>query len=154
MEKINVLCSVLRLYESNFRLLHWNAVGSDFNDSHVSITTNYYEEISDTIDKIAEIGCMLNIMPLNYQETLEVIDSSEYKFLSIDSKKLYTRKEIVSMSDIMLGDICKLLIEVIQDEKIQLPENIGIKSDLEGILAKYITEHRFINKRRLISFEQ
>ena len=58
------------------------------------------------------------------------------------------------MSDIMLGDICKLLIEFIQDEKIQLPENIGIKSDLEDILAKYITEHRFINKRRLISFEQ
>ena len=42
MDKLIELNSVLRLYESNYRNLHWNSKGIDFNDSHKSITTEYY----------------------------------------------------------------------------------------------------------------
>ena len=154
MENIKLLCSVLRLYESNFRLLHWNAIGKDFNDSHNSITAKYYEDLGDTIDKVTEIGCMLSVMPLNYAETLEELNNSNRNFLIVDSKKLYSRKQIIELSDIMLADICKLLVECLQDQTVQLPENIGIKADLESILAQYTLEYRFINKRRMMCVEE
>lgn len=150
MEKIKLLCSVMRFYESNFRLLHWNSVGKEFNDVHVSITTKYYEDLGDDIDKVAEIGCMLNVMPLNYDEVIVNIQDNQFNVLKIESNKLYTRKQIVEFTDTMLGDICKLLVDAIQDETIQLPDNTGIKSDLEAMHSKYNLEYKFINKRRMM----
>ena len=78
--KIKELDAVLRLYEGNFRNLHWNAVGIDFNDSHKSISTEYYEMVSDTIDVVAEIICMLGENPCNYMEAIDILKASEKAF--------------------------------------------------------------------------
>lgn len=145
--KLKLLDALLRLYEQNFRNLHWNSVGEDFNDSHKSITTEYYEMLSKDVDFIAEVLCMYNTNPVNYMEAAEMISSAESKYLLVESGRKYTRKEICEYADVMFKDICKLLSEIIA--QVQNPMDAGIKSELETMLYRYTLQSRYINARRL-----
>ena len=144
--KLVILDALLRLYEQNFRNLHWNAKGEDFNDSHKSITTEYYEMLAEDVDKVAEILSMLGKNPCNYPQALEIINADPGKFVIVDSEKLYTRKEIIEISAIMFNDICNLLSIAI--EELENPLDAGIRSELETLLYNYTLQHRYINKRR------
>ena len=146
--KIKELDAVLRLYEGNFRNLHWNAVGIDFKDSHKSISTEYYEMVSDTIDVVAEIICMLGENPCNYLEAVKIaMNNGEHKYVVVKSTEKYDRPAIVELSNMMLMDICQILSDCI--EEVQEPINAGIKSELESILFDYTIQARYINARRL-----
>jgi DNA-binding ferritin-like protein len=149
LQKLN---AVLRMYESNFRILHWNAKGIDFNDSHKSITTEYYEMIGKTIDQIAEIMARLGENVPNYVEVLNILKSDNNKdYMIIDPSDLYTREQIVKLADTMLNDICLVIIDCLEDPSIQnLAINAGIKSELESIYSEYDLQARYINKRRLM----
>lgn len=148
MSKLVELDVVLRLHEQNFRNLHWNAKGNDFDDSHKSITTEYYEMVSADVDKVAEILAIKGIDPPNYMEIAEYINHSETTYSLVDSKRHYTRADIIKMSDIMLNEICKLLavcIEELEDDIMAA----GIKSELETLLYNYTLQAKYINKRRM-----
>ena len=144
--KLKLLDALLRLYEQNFRNLHWNSVGLEFNDSHKNITTEYYEMVSKDVDLVAEILCMFNTNPANYAEAFELISNTEKKYLIVDSSKKYNKAEIVQLSQVMLNDICDLLAAVIQ--QLQNPLDAGIKSELETMLFNYTKEARYLNARR------
>jgi len=144
--KLVVLDALLRLYEQNFRNLHWNAKGEDFNDSHKSITTEYYEMVSEDVDKIAEILAMLGTNPCNYPQAMEIISNQQEKYIIVDNTKLYTRAEIIEVSQIMFNDICNLLSASI--EELNNPLDAGIRSELETLLYNYTLQYRYINKRR------
>jgi DNA-binding ferritin-like protein len=144
--KLVLLDALLRLYEQNFRNLHWNAKGEDFNDSHKSITTEYYEMVSEDVDKIAEILAMLGTNPCNYPQALEIINADPGKFVIVDNNKLYTRAEIIEISGIMFKDICNILSVAI--EELENPLDAGIRSELETLLYNYTLQYRYINKRR------
>lgn len=146
--KLVELNSILRLYESNFRNLHWNSVGENFDDAHKSMTTDYYEMLSTTIDETAEIIAMLGQNAPNYIEAVKIIEDSKKYHVLIESNKLYTRKDIIDYTNVMLNDICELLTEVLNDDIIQ--NDIGIKAKLEGILYDYTLQAKYINKRRTI----
>lgn len=146
--KLVILDALLRLYEQNFRNLHWNAKGEDFNDSHKSITTEYYEMVSEDVDKIAEILAMLGTNPCNYPQAMDIIGQQAEKYLIVDNSKLYTRAEIIEISEIMFNDICNLLSESI--EELNNPLDAGIRSELETLLYNYTLQHRYINKRRMV----
>lgn len=144
--KLVVLDALLRLYEQNFRNLHWNAKGEDFNDSHKSITTEYYEMVSEDVDKVAEILAMLGINPCNYPQAMEIVSQQEEKYIIVENDKLYTRAEIIEISQIMFNDICNLLSASI--EELNNPLDAGIRSELETLLYNYTLQFRYINKRR------
>ena len=146
-EKLVELDAVLRIYEQNFRNLHWNSKGIEFNDSHKNITTEYYEMVSDDVDKIAEILAMLNLDAFNYLEAADYITKSETKYFIVDSKAHYSKLDICKFTDIMLNDICNILSAAIEDMKD--PINAGIKSELESLLYNYTLQARYLNKRRL-----
>lgn len=150
MKCLQELDSALRLYESNFRVLHWNSAGLDFNDSHKSITTELYEMTSDNVDKVAEILCMVGMTPGNYIDILNILRESDTEYRAVESNKLYSRQEICELVDTMLANICKLLSESI--EALSSPLDAGIKSELETMLYEYSIQYRYINKRR-ITFE-
>ena len=146
--KLKELDAILRIYETNFRVLHWNSVGIDFNDSHREISTEYYEIVSGTIDKIAEMLCMLGENPCNYLEAVKIaMNNGEHKYVVVKSTEKYDRPAIVELSNMMLMDICQLLSDCI--EEVQEPINAGIKSELESILFDYTIQARYINARRL-----
>lgn len=148
--KLQKLNALFRLYEANFRNLHWNSKGLDFNDSHKSITSEYYEMMSDDIDVTAEMIVRLDENPLNYIEITQFIqEDQESKYLVVASGDLYDRLSIVKFADVMLGDICKCIEECLAEDAINAPENIGIKSDLETMHGKYDLQYRYINKRRM-----
>lgn len=147
--KLVELNSVLRLYESNFRNLHWNSVGEEFNDSHKSITTEYYNMISITIDVTAEMLAMLGCNAPNYVEALENLKNGERNYMVVDSNVLYDRRKIVVFANVMLKDICELISEVLREDEINDPRNVGIKSELESILYQYDLQCRYINAKRI-----
>ena len=145
--KLVELDAVLRIYEQNFRNLHWNSKGIEFNDSHKNITTEYYEMISADVDKVAEILAMLGIDPFNYLEAAEYVTKSEVKYFVVDSKTHYSKLEICKFADIMLNDICTIIAAAI--EEVTDPINAGVKSELESMLYNYFLQARYLNKRRL-----
>jgi DNA-binding ferritin-like protein len=141
----------LRLYHSNLLNLHWNSHGMDFNDSHKSITTEYYELCDKYIDITAEMLARLNVYAPNYIEVVQYISKSSENFHVVDSKKLYTREEIVSLIDTMLESILSFIAKSLNDEEIKDNiTNVGIKSDLEAMYSEFDLQYRYINKRRMV----
>ena len=146
-EKLVELDAVLRIYEQNFRNLHWNSKGIEFNDSHKNITTEYYEMVAADVDKVAETLAILGLDPFNYLEAAKFITESESKYFIVDSKTHYSKLEICKFADIMLNDICTILAAAI--EELSNPLDAGIKSELETLLYNYSLQARYLNKRRL-----
>lgn len=144
--KFKMLNDVMRLYENNFRIMHWNSTGEEFNDGHVNITEKYYDMLAENIDKVSEIMGMLNIFPDGYDlDTLP----EDNRFIRVDSNKYYSRKEAIEISEQMLNDISNLIVIVLEDQIINLPNNAGIKSELETLLYTIQFESRYLNKRKL-----
>ena len=144
--KFKMLNDVMRLYENNFRIMHWNSAGEEFNDGHVNITEKYYDMLAENIDKVSEIMGMLNIFPDGYDlDTLP----EDNRFIRVDSNKYYSRKEAIEISEQMLNDISNLIVIVLEDQIINLPNNAGIKSELETLLYTIQFESRYLNKRKL-----
>lgn len=148
--KFKVLNAVLRLYESNMRNLHWNSAGEEFNDSHKSITEEYYELLAETVDKISEIMAIFEINAPNYVEVLMIIKQCEKSFLVVESTKLYSRADVVRLIDVMFKDIIELIVDVLEDYTFENPANAGVKSELENILYTFTFQQKYINGRKLV----
>ena len=148
-EVLTELHSVLRVYCSNFSVLHWNSVGEEFNDAHKNITTDYEDKFHDAVDPVGEYITRLGANPLNYAETLEFLNNSESKYLVVSSKQLYTRAEIIKLTQAMLCDTCRLFVKALDDEEINQTVNASIKSDLESLYNVFDLEFRYINARRI-----
>ena len=107
--KLKLLNAVMRLHESNIRNLHWNSAGEEFNDAHKEITTEYYELLSDNVDKTAELLAMFGINAPNYIEVIQTIKESGSDYMLVNSNKLYNREEIIKIMDDIFNDIIILL---------------------------------------------
>ena len=105
--------------------------------------------ISESIDEVAEFISRLGGNAPNYMEVCEILNSQERRYLIVNSSELYSREQIVQLSDTMLNDICTLISECLEDSVMQETINAGIKSDLESMLSKYDLQARYINKRKL-----
>lgn len=148
MNKLLVLNALLRIYNANFLNLHWNCRGEEFNDAHKSISTEYYELCDKYIDLTAEMAARLGGNPLNYIQ-VAIYAQKEDKPI-VDSKILYTRKDIIEYADCMLGDIVNSIKECLEDPCMENTINAGIKSDLETMLNDFDIQYRYINKRRMM----
>lgn len=148
MNELIKLNAMLRLYESNFLNLHWNAKEEDFNDSHKGISTDYYELAGKYVDVTAEMVCRLGRCPLNYQEVGILSEKSGYTV--VESQKLYSREDIIELSDKMLGDIVTAIGNCLESEEMKATINAGIKSTLESMLDEFDIQYRYINKRRMM----
>ena len=144
------LHSVLRLYCSNLSNLHWNSCGEEFNDAHVNITDGLIDLFHKWIDPVGEMLTRLGINPLNYAEVFDLVKNSSNDYFIADSAKMYSRKEIITIADVMLKDIVTLLCTVLESEEMKATINAGIKSELEGMLNDFDLQYRYLNKRRLL----
>jgi len=144
------LHSVLRLYCSNLSNLHWNSCGEEFNDAHVNITDGLIDLFHKWIDPVGEMLTRLGINPLNYAEVFDLIKNSSNDYFIAESAKMYNRKEIITIADVMLKDIVTLICTVLDSEEMKATINAGIKSELEGMLNDFDLQYRYLNKRRLL----
>lgn len=145
---MDILLSVLVLYQYNFRLIHWNASGKRFKRVHLD-SESYVDDIQKTIDSIAEMCARLNIKIPTFQEVVSKLDGhSETNFLA-DVPESVDFDKYIELTDKMLGDILKCIANVLQSSDIKDKiENVGIKANLEGIYEEYDLKYRYLNKRQ------
>lgn len=150
MEEQKVLLAIMLLHQSNMHILHWNAVGPEFDTMHVKVTDDYYSKIGEDLDGVCETIIRMGGTPCNYPEVLMILrDCEGCNYQVYSSEKTYTRDEIVAGCDEILGDICRQIVKVLKTPEIENdPKNIGIKSYYENLLNEYDKEYRFLNCKR------
>ena len=107
-EKLNKLLSDLNVFYRKLQNYHWNVKGHDFFTIHAKLE-EYYNEVNEQIDEIAEHILILNGQPLgtmkDYINTSEIEEAKNEK---ITSQEIFTE---------VIKDLEKLLEDVKQIKK-------------------------------------
>lgn len=138
---LKIFLSVLLVYRSNFDVLHWMVKGSKFFTLHAK-ASEYSEELAKDIDTIAEIILRHEDSIVNYSEALKLIEESDYKFLILESDRLFDVEEFVKISNKMFNDILHCITELLDSN-----DDISIKSTLENMYNKYDLQCNYLLKR-------
>ena len=102
-DKLNILLSNLNVFYRKVQNYHWNVTGNDFFNVHLKLE-EYYNEINEQIDEMAEHILMLNCRPLGtMKDYLEKTTIAEAKNEEISSCCIF---------DNLKSDFQKLLDEV------------------------------------------
>lgn len=140
---LRTFLSVLTVYHTNFKVLHWMAEGKSFFIIHEK-ADDYSKYILDDIDVVGEMCLRSNEGIVNYTEALKIIEDDEnHEFLLINSNESYDVEKFKKNASKMFNDILSCIKEIL-DEGV---ENIGIKASLESMYDKYDLEVNYLLKR-------
>ena len=107
-EKLNKLLSDLNVFYRKLQNYHWNVKGHDFFTIHAKLE-EYYNEVNEQIDEIAEHILILNGQPLGtIKDYINTSDIEEAKNEKITSQEIFTE---------VIKDLEKLLEDVKQIKK-------------------------------------
>ena len=107
-EKLNKLLSDLNVFYRKLQNYHWNVKGHDFFTIHAKLE-EYYNEVNEQIDEIAEHILILNGQPLGtMKDYINTSDIEEAKNEKITSQEIFTE---------VIKDLEKLLKDVKQIKK-------------------------------------
>ena len=107
-EKLNKLLSDLNVFYRKLQNYHWNVKGHDFFTIHAKLE-EYYNEVNEQIDEIAEHILILNGQPLGtMKDYINTSDIEEAKNEKITSQEIFTE---------VIEDLEKLLEDVKQIKK-------------------------------------
>ena len=107
-EKLNKLLSDLNVFYRKLQNYHWNVKGHDFFTIHAKLE-EYYNEVNEQIDEIAEHILILNGQPLGtMKDYINTSDFEEAKNEKITSQEIFTE---------VIKDLEKLLEDVKQIKK-------------------------------------
>ena len=142
------LLSVFIIEESNFNILHWNCHGNKFDRMH-TLAEEWYERCAKNKDAVAEMAMRIGLDPVSYLETFAVLKNTDidYKILTHDDK--FDHDNFMKEVQEIIGQICASILAVLDSEDIKKPENVGIKSTLEGIYEEWDLDLRYKNPHRM-----
>ena len=107
-EKLNKLLSDLNVFYRKLQNYHWNVKGHDFFTIHAKLE-EYYNEVNEQIDEVAEHILILNGQPLGtMKDYINTSDIEEAKNEKITSQEIFTE---------VIKDLEKLLEDVKQIKK-------------------------------------
>ena len=107
-EKLNKLLSDLNVFYRKLQNYHWNVKGHDFFTIHAKLE-EYYNEVNEQIDEIAEHILILNGQPLGtMKDYINTSNIEEAKNEKITSQEIFTE---------VIKDLEKLLEDVKQIKK-------------------------------------
>lgn len=107
-EKLNKLLSDLNVFYRKLQNYHWNVKGHDFFTIHAKLE-EYYNEVNEQIDEIAEHILILNGQPQGtMKDYINTSDIEEAKNEKITSQEIFTE---------VIKDLEKLLEDVKQIKK-------------------------------------
>ena len=107
-EKLIKLLSDLNVFYRKLQNYHWNVKGHDFFTIHAKLE-EYYNEVNEQIDEIAEHILILNGQPLGtMKDYINTSDIEEAKNEKITSQEIFTE---------VIKDLEKLLEDVKQIKK-------------------------------------
>lgn len=146
---IKDLLSVLIVERSNMQVIHWKAKGRGFDTIHNNVTSSLYDEISDDIDVVAELGMRIGVTPVNYMDALRFATKSTPSLKVYSAEEDYDRERAIELVDNSLKNIHGAILSVLTSDEIANDvQNYAIKIALEGLYEKYDKEYRFLNQRR------
>jgi starvation-inducible DNA-binding protein len=110
-EKLNDLLANYQVFYTNLRGLHWNIQGDKFYELH-QLYEEYYNEIAEKIDEVAERIVILGGVPANaFSDYLKI---SEVKEISGVSDWKTGVKHLLETMQLLLGKLRELLKTAIQ----------------------------------------
>ena len=116
-EKLNKLLSDLNVFYRKLQNYHWNVKGHDFFTIHAKLE-EYYNEVNEQIDEIAEHILILNGQPLGtMKDYINTSDIEEAKNEKITSQEIFT--EVIKDLEKLLEDVKQ--IKKCEDEKEDYP---------------------------------
>ena len=143
MMKLKTFLSVLMVYYSNFKVLHWMAEGEAFFTLHDK-AEEYANMLLEDMDTVGEICLRSNEGIVNYIEALKAIEDDEnHEFLLINSSEMYDIDKFKANASKMFNDILAC-IKALLEEGI---DNVGIKAALETMYDKYDLQVNYLLKR-------
>ena len=102
-EKLNKLLSDLNVFYRKLQNYHWNVKGHDFFTIHAKLE-EYYNEVNEQIDEIAEHILILNGQPLGtMKDYINTSDIEEAKNEKITSQEIFT--EVIKDLEKWLEDV-------------------------------------------------
>lgn len=105
-EKLNKLLSDLNVFYRKLQNYHWNVKGHDFFTIHAKLE-EYYNEVNEQIDEIAEHILILNGQPLGtMKDYINTSDIEEAKNEKITSQEIFT--EVIKDLEKLLEDVKKI----------------------------------------------
>ena len=100
---LNLLLSNLNVFYRKLQNYHWNVFGNDFFTVHEKLE-EYYNEVNEQIDEIAEHILMIGGQPLGtMQEYLNTTRITEAQNIKIESKKIF--ENVMKDLDILLKQV-------------------------------------------------
>ena len=148
-----ILTALFTIYANNFKVLHWGAMGKQFDKIH-EISEKYYNMISEDLDVVAEMALRMNIHPTVFFEAVKILaDVDGKEFFIFETYEDIDYVDFTKISTVMLQDIVTCLTEMLQLDYFNSEDsdnaiNIGIKAELEGLINKYDLEARYLSSRR------
>ena len=148
-----ILTALFTVYANNFKVLHWGAIGKQFDKIH-EISEKYYNLLSEDLDVIAEMALRMNIHPTVFFEAVKTLADVEGKeFFIFETYEDINYVDFTKISTVMLQDIVICLTEMLKLDYFDTEDpdtalNVGIKAELEGLINKYDLEARYLSSRR------
>ena len=127
---LNLLLSNLNVFYRKLQNYHWNAFGNDFFTVHEKLE-EYYNEVNEQIDEIAEHILMIGGQPLGtMQEYLNTTRITEAQNIKIESKKIF--ENVMKDLDILLKQVTDI------KKKADDNQNYATSSLMDEYISSYI----------------
>ena len=136
MQKLMVVCM---RYQYNFRIMHWKSCGKHFDSVH-NVMSEYYEELTEKLDDIAEFCMMQGVLPI----TLEDVVNYNGKIIKVDIDEDFDKTNAYENAIKMLNH----LSEVIELARKGCTKDIN--AELDGFQYWCRKEATYKCKRRLM----
>ena len=127
---LNLLLSNLNVFYRKSQNYHWNVFGNDFFTVHEKLE-EYYNEVNEQIDEIAEHILMIGGQPLGtMQEYLNTTRITEAQNIKIESKKIF--ENVMKDLDILLKQVSDI------KKKADDNQNYATSSLMDEYISSYI----------------
>ena len=140
---MKTLLSALVLHTHNFRVLHWNCCGLDFDATH-ELMSSYGDKLSEFTDEVAESLISTGGSPVNLFTAMTILKDSEHNFTVTDDAKTYCTEEALNTTNNILKELIALY-----DECNDCDLHPAIVSKLQEHQYWLIKESDYKGRRRL-----
>ena len=137
-KNLNCLLSDLNVFYRKLQNYHWNVKGKDFFTMHTKLE-EYYDEINEQIDEIAEHILMLNNEPLGtMKDYLDNTCIAEAKNEKIESCEVI--KNVIADFDILLKKVTEI------KEEADSQKAYGTSSLMDNYISLYMKNLWMLNQ--------
>lgn len=139
---LRYLHAVIEFHKYNMKMIHWKAKGVHFDMIH-NLSESIYNMLNSYADLVAEMGMMNYQLPVEMQEIITILNSSEEPFIYLRNDALFD--EVSAITEI--SDILSQIMKISNRVKESLTDEEA--SEIDSYLYKMKLEVEYKCKMRL-----